>query len=109
MAESNNNFVTHVVLFRARAGQEDALTSLVERFPALREQIDGIEQAHAGRANADETTRGYTHALVMRFADAASLSAYEAHPAHEALVGELNPLVEQFLVLDVPTTQEAIR
>jgi antibiotic biosynthesis monooxygenase (ABM) superfamily enzyme len=109
MAVSNNNFVTHVVLFRARAGQEDALTSLVARFPALREQIGGIEQAAAGRAAAGEAARGYTHALVMRFADAASLQAYESHPAHEQLVAELNPLVEQFLVLDVPTTQEALR
>ncbi len=109
MAESNNNSVTHVVLFRPRAGQHDALTPLVARFPALREQIAGIEHAAAGPALASEAARGYTHALVMRFADTAALQAYESHPEHEALVGELRELVEQFLVLDVPTTQEALR
>jgi antibiotic biosynthesis monooxygenase (ABM) superfamily enzyme len=109
MADSNNNSVTHVVLFRARAEQDAPLTALVARFPALREQIDGIEYAVAGPALASDATRGYTHALVMRFADAAALQAYESHPAHEALVGELKELVEEFLVLDVPTTQEALR
>jgi hypothetical protein len=101
--------VRHIVLFRARAGGEDALTKLVARLPALSEQIGGVEDASAGPALPGEAAHGWTHALTIVFSDAAALDRYQSHPAHVGLVEELNPLVEDFLVFDVPVAQESIR
>ncbi|MCC6729695.1 MAG: Dabb family protein [Chthonomonadales bacterium] len=93
--------VVHVVLFRWRPGTPPAQVERV--LAALRElpaAIPGILDLSAG-ANFSERAEGYETALVVRFADRASLNAYGPHPAHRRVVEELiDPIRAGSLAVD---------
>jgi len=45
-------------------------------------------------ANLSPRSKGYTYCGVMEFADQAALEAYVVHPAHQALLQWLVPLID---------------
>ncbi len=60
---------------------------------ALQGQIPGLLETHVGK-NISPRGKGYTFGGVMRFKDRASLDAYPQHPAHQALLVWLKPLID---------------
>ena len=81
----------HLVLLKVRS---DVPASEVERvfglLDGLRNDIDGLESFRGGPYSSPEgLARGFTHAFVMEFRDAASRDAYLPHPAHEAVKSEV--------------------
>ncbi len=82
---------------------------------ATPEQVAGIEQAFIELSRKVETVTGFewgtnvspeglnqefTHCFLVTFKDRAGLDVYLPHPAHEAFVAQLKPLLDKVCVLD---------
>ena len=91
-SESANVF--HVFAFQWKQGtseaQKDRASKEIAAFQGL---IPGLLQTHVG-PNISPRGKGYTFGGIMQFKDKASLDAYVQHPAHQALLAWLVPLIE---------------
>ena len=76
----------HAVYFSLR---DDLPPAERARFEAGLQALRGIESVQQGHVGVPAATdrevveRGYTHALVLTFADAAAHHAYQVHPVHD--------------------------
>jgi antibiotic biosynthesis monooxygenase (ABM) superfamily enzyme len=93
-AESESVKVFHVFAFQWKQGiseaQKDKATKEIAAFQGL---IPGLLQTHVG-PNISPRGKGYTFGGIMQFKDKASLEAYVQHPAHQALLAWLIPLID---------------
>jgi hypothetical protein len=93
-AESEPANVFHVFVFQWKPGtsepQKDRAAKEIAAFQGL---IPGLVQTHVG-PNISQRGKGYTFGGIMQFKDKASLDAYVQHPAHQALLAWLVPLIE---------------
>ena len=93
-AESKSASVFHVFAFQWKQGtseaQKDRAAKEIAAFQGL---IAGLLQTHVG-PNISPRGKGYTFGGLMQFKDKASLDAYVQHPAHQALLAWLVPLIE---------------
>ena len=60
---------------------------------AFHGEISGLLQTHVG-PNISPRGKGYTFGGIMQFKDKASLDTYVQHPAHQALLVWLVPLID---------------
>jgi hypothetical protein len=98
--------IRHIVLLRftdtadaARRGE------LAADFAALRELIPVIRALEWGpNASPEGLDKGFTHAFLVSFANAADRDAYLPHPQHLAFVERLKPWLADVLVLDYDWT-----
>ena len=99
-AESESASIFHVFAFQWKPGtseaQKDRATKEISAFQGL---IPGLLQTHVG-PNISPRGKGYTFGGIMQFKDKASLEAYVQHPAHQALLAWLIPLIDA-IELDV--------
>jgi hypothetical protein len=99
--------ITHLVLFRPRAGLSDAnrralaeaLTTAIGEIPSVRRARVGRRVRH-GRPYEQMMRVDYEYAAVLEFDDLAGLSAYLAHPAHDALAARFFDSFEEALMYD---------
>lgn len=93
-AGSDSENVFHVFAFQWKPGtseaQKDRAAKDIAAFQGL---IPGLLQTHVG-ANISPRGKGYTFGGIMQFKDKASLDAYVQHPAHQALLAWLVPLID---------------
>jgi len=93
-ARSQSTTVFHVFAFQWKEGtseaQKDRATKEIAAFQGL---IPGLLQTHVG-PNLSPRGKGYTFGGIMQFKDKASLEAYVQHPAHQALLAWLMPLID---------------
>jgi hypothetical protein len=97
--------IHHVVLLKldpdAAAADVDAALEaargLAGDVPGLLEVVAGPDVSVEGLAD------GFTHALFMRFTDAAARDGFFDHPAHTTAQSLLVPLLQGALVVDVAT------
>ncbi len=105
--------IAHVVLLQPKAStSNEELTALLERIQALQRVISGIVSISVGE-NRSIYHGGYTYGVIMHFVDETHLQAHHSHPAHLAVVEELNRLCQQTIDFDLPddpgrATQEAV-
>ncbi len=86
--------VVHVFAFQWKPGTTGEQIERARReIAAFQGVIPGLVATHVG-ANLAERNRGYTFGGVMEFADKASFDAYAGHPAHQALLEWLLPLID---------------
>jgi hypothetical protein len=84
----------HIFGFRWKPEATEELKQRAERdIRAFQGVIPGLLQIHVG-ANISPRNKGYTYCGVMEFADQAALEAYVVHPAHQALLEWLVPLID---------------
>ena len=96
--------ITHVVLLQPKAEvTREELATVLSRIQALQQTIPGILAISAGE-NRSTYHRGYTHGIIMHFVDEAHLQAHHPHPAHLAVVEELDRLCQQTIDFDLPET-----
>ncbi|TAE77225.1 MAG: Dabb family protein [Verrucomicrobia bacterium] len=100
-ALAENEF-RHVVLFKFKAEASAAqVKEIEEAFAALPSQIDSITRYEWGLSESVEKLNdGFTHCFLVTFKDKAGLESYIPHPAHEAFVGKLRPILDKALVFD---------
>jgi hypothetical protein len=65
----------------------------VRDIRAFQGVIPGLLQTWVG-PNISPRSKGYTFGGIMQFTDKASLDAYVQHPAHQALLSWLVPLID---------------
>jgi hypothetical protein len=91
-SESANVF--HVFAFQWKQGTSQAQKDRASReIAAFQGVIPGLLQTHVG-PNISPRGKGYTFGGIMQFKDEASLDAYVQHPAHQALLAWLIPLID---------------
>ncbi|HVO58700.1 MAG TPA: Dabb family protein [Dongiaceae bacterium] len=84
----------HMFAFRLKAGvSEEQTHRMLREIGALQSQIPQVLDSAVGR-NVSPRAQGYELGGVMKFADQAAFEAYNAHPAHQALLVWLLPLIE---------------
>lgn len=86
--------VFHVFAFQWKLGtSESQKDKAAKEIAAFQGQIPGLLQTHVG-PNISPRAKGYTFGGIMQFKDSASLDAYVQHPAHQALLAWLIPLID---------------
>lgn len=94
--------ITHVVLLQPKAAATEAqLATFFDHVRDLQRLVPGIISISAGR-NRSPYASAYTHGIIMRFIDEAHLQAHHPHPAHVAVVEELDGLCEGSIDFDLP-------
>jgi len=94
--------ITHVVLLRPKVStSNEQLTAFLERVLTLQAVIPGVLSISAGE-NRSVYHEGFTHGIIMRFVDEAYLQGHHSHPAHVAIVTEMDRLCRQSIDFDLP-------
>jgi hypothetical protein len=95
----------HLVLLKFKPDTTpDAIADITAVFHALHAAIDTVRALESGTDVSPEgLAHGYTHAFLLTFDDAAGRDHYLPHPAHQAFVARLQPLLADVLVLDYAT------
>jgi antibiotic biosynthesis monooxygenase (ABM) superfamily enzyme len=84
----------HMFAFRWKPGvTSEQVRRAKSEIRALQRQIPGLLETAVG-VNISPRGQGYEFGGVMKFADKQSLESYGAHPAHQALLKWLIPLIE---------------
>lgn len=96
--------VVHTVLFQFKAeASAEQVAGLMKSIGQLNKTIPGILQVSCGR-NFSERSKGYTHAVVMHFADTAALKSFYVHAEHQRLIREqIKPILADMIVIDFET------
>jgi len=81
-------------VFQWKQGTSDAQQERARKeIGAFQGVIPGLLQTHVG-PNISPRAKGYTFGGVMQFKDQSYLDAYFQHPAHQALLAWLVPLID---------------
>jgi hypothetical protein len=88
--------IRHMVLVRFRSDLDlGEIDSVLGQLLALRDRIPGMVSAHAGADVSPEgLARGYTHAFVMDFTDAAARDRYLVDEDHMKAGARLRDVAE---------------
>ena len=94
--------VKYISLVKFKEGTaEDQIQTVFDTILDITESVPGIEDYVSGpNASPEGLSHGYSHALVMTFADAAARDAYLAHPEHQRVKALIEPVVDSLLVFD---------
>ena len=93
--------VQHIVLLEWNEdASEEQRAACVAELVALKDSIPGIQSITAGE-NFSERAQGFNHGAIVTFDDRESLAGYGPHPAHQALVDNLGPLLKNLLTVDI--------
>jgi hypothetical protein len=84
----------HMFAFRLKPGVSEAQQDrMLREIGELKKQIPLVLESFVGK-NVSPRGQGFVIGGVMKFADQASLDAYNAHPVHQALLKWLLPLID---------------
>ena len=90
----------HYVFLRYRPGtKSEHVTAFCERLLALRGSIGEIRRLAIGRDELHDA-RSWDLILIMEFDSVDALRAYQAHPAHKALMAFNDPYVADVASVD---------
>jgi antibiotic biosynthesis monooxygenase (ABM) superfamily enzyme len=91
----------HMFAFRLKPGVTEAQQQrMLREIATLQSQIPLVLESHVGK-NVSPRGQDFVIGGVMKFADAASLEAYNVHPVHQALLKWLAPLIDA-IEMDFP-------
>ena len=92
----------HVVVFKFKETATQAhIDEIVQAFGKLQDDIpEIIAYEHGVNVSPEGLDQGFTHVFLVTFKDKAGLEVYLPHPAHQAFVKKLRPLLEQPFVVD---------
>src|SRR5438046_2919424 len=98
---SLNPQIMHVVLFKwTDEATPAAIHAALQALRGLTDRVPGVLEITCG-PNFSDRNKGWTHGLVVRFADRAALEGYIPHPEHQAVVHEhISPIRADILVVD---------
>lgn len=98
----NQSVYRHVVAFKFKESATEAqIKEIVDGFADLQNKIDAITgYEHGINVSPEGLDQGFTHVFIVTFKDKAGLEEYLPHPAHQAFVAKLKPVLEQPFVVD---------
>lgn len=98
--------ITHVVLLQPKDSTSiEELSVFLKHVQALQQIIPGLLSLSVGE-NRSEFNEGFTHGIIMRFVDEDHLDAHHSHPAHIAVVKELNSICRLSIDFDLLETAQ---
>ena len=94
--------IRHILLIKFK---QDTTSSQIEElmalFTSMVNNVDGVVGVEWGPNNSPEgKNKGYTHSVLMTFADEAGRENYLPHPEHDALKEVFRPILEDIVVFD---------
>ncbi|WP_391086992.1 Dabb family protein [Vibrio sp. NH-UV-68] len=94
--------IRHILLIKFK---ESSPLSEIEKlkglFEAMPEKVEGVVSVEWGVNDSPEgKNKGYTHSVLMTFANEAGRQNYLPHVEHEALKQVFRPLLEDIVVFD---------
>jgi len=94
--------IRHILLIKfkhsADSSKIDKLSTLFEAMP---DKVEGVISVEWGLNDSPENkNKGYTHSVVMTFANEEGRQNYLPHPEHEVLKAFFRPLLEDIIVFD---------
>ncbi|WCE29369.1 Dabb family protein [Vibrio sp. SCSIO 43137] len=94
--------IRHILLIKFKTdASENEISNLFHLFKAMPDKVEGVESVEWGINDSPEgKNKGYTHSVVMTFADEAGRQNYLPHKEHAALKEVFRPLLEDIIVLD---------
>ncbi|WP_028866163.1 Dabb family protein [Psychromonas aquimarina] len=94
--------IRHVLLVRFKEdAQPQAIAELQAAFAAIPSKVQGVEAVEWGENDSPENkNRGFTHCILMTFADQKGRDNYLPHPEHEALKVIFRRVLDEIIVLD---------
>ena len=94
--------VKYISLLKFKEGtSEEQIQTIFDTILDITESIPGIEDYVSGpNASPEGLNQGYSHALVMTFADATARDAYLAHADHQRVKALVEPVVDSLVVVD---------
>lgn len=92
----------HLVLLKFKPEATAAqVGAVVQAFVDLPAQIGEVKSLEWGTDVSPEGLgKGFTHCFLLGFDDARGRDAYLPHPAHQAFVAQLQPVLADVLVVD---------
>ena len=97
--------IRHILLIRFKPDASAPQIDAVRRaFLAIPPKIEGVEAVEWGENNSPEQkNQGFTHCVMMSFADDDARNRYLPHPEHQALVSIFRPTLQDIIVFDYST------
>jgi hypothetical protein len=98
----DRKMIRHVLLIRFKPGvPSNAIDKIKAAFKAMLSSIEGVIDVEWGENNSPENkNQGFTHCVLMTFADEDGRNEYLPHPQHDALKAIFEPVLEDIIVLD---------
>jgi hypothetical protein len=92
----------HVVQFKFKDdATKEQVQEVVDAFRKLPSQMDVIHAFEFGVNNSPEgLNKGFTHCFLVTFKGEKEREAYLPHPAHQAFVAKLKPILDDVQVID---------
>ncbi len=102
MSQPADTVLRHVVLFAFKPETTaEEIAAVEQAFAALPAQIPAIVGFEWGRdVSVEAKAQGFSHCLLVTFANEAGRDAYLPHPAHQAFVELVSRHREKGLVFD---------
>ena len=93
--------IEHILLFRwNETATQEVIDAAIAELRGLKDKIPGIVAVSSG-TNFSERSKGFTHGVIFRFKDRASLDGYIPHPEHQRVVHQIiAPIRADILVVD---------
>lgn len=94
--------IRHILLitFKGEASPDD-IAAVRAAFLAIPHQVSGVTAVEWGQNDSPEgRAEGFTHSVLMTFADEVARQRYLPHPDHDALKALFRPVLERIIVLD---------
>ena len=94
--------VKHVVLIKFKSEtSQDKIDEIFDALLEVTEAVEGIDDYVSGANTSPEgLNKGFTHACVMSFHDAAARDAYLSHPEHDKFKNLALPSIDDIAVVD---------
>ncbi|WP_108652107.1 Dabb family protein [Dongshaea marina] len=94
--------IRHILLIQFKPdAQPEAIEALRQAFLRMPDKISGVLSIEWGENDSPEgKNQGFTHCVLMSFADEDARQRYLPHPEHEALKAIFRPVLQEIIVLD---------
>lgn len=94
--------IRHILLITfKREVQADGIAAVRAAFLDIPAKVSGVVAVEWGQDDSPEgRSEGFTHSVLMTFADEAARQCYLPHPAHAALKALFHPVLARIIVLD---------
>ena len=92
----------HVVFFKFKdSATPEQVQGIEKAFGELVKKVDTVKAFEWGtNVSPEGLNDGFTHCFFVSFKDKAGLEVYLPHPAHQAFVGVLKPVLDKVCVVD---------
>jgi hypothetical protein len=96
------SMIRHILLIKfKKSAEQSQINELKALFDSMPNNVKGVISVEWGLNDSPENkNQGYTHSVLMTFANEEARQNYLPHPEHEVLKEVLIPMLEDIVVFD---------